>query len=80
MEHRILEKVLNCHDKCIVGVTLVAVILVNEDADSGTLVDGVVVENVDTADALAVVVNHQTQLVVREQVVVIHQELLDLEQ
>ena len=55
---------------------------VDEDADLGTFVESIVVVDVDATDGLLRVdeVNHQAELFLRVQVVVVQQELLDVEQ
>ena len=55
---------------------------IDEDADFGPLVEGVVVVEVDAADGFTggVEVNHQAQLLLRGQVVVIQEKLFDVEQ
>ena len=54
---------------------------VDEDADANMLVHRVVIVKVEAADGGLgfIQVNHQTELFLAEQVVVIQQELLDLE-
>lgn len=63
-------------------MALAPVGLINEDADLCPFVEGVVVVDVDTADGppCAVEVNHQAELLLRGQVIVVQQELLDVKQ
>jgi len=81
VQHEVAEKVFNAQAKRGLGVALPAVGLVDEDAQTGALVEAVVVVNVDAADGLSALgqVDHQTELLVGLQVVVGQQELLDLE-
>ena len=80
IQHDVVEKVLDAQSQSSLGVTLLTKRFVNQDAQSCTAIEAVVVEDVDTADGLSafIQVNHQTELLVGEQVVVSQQELLYL--
>lgn len=62
-------------------MALLSVCRVDEDADADVRIDGVVVVEVEAADGSAafVQVNHQAELLLAGQVVVIQQKLFDLE-
>ena len=80
MQHNVVEKVLDAQSQSSLGVTLLAKRFVNQDAQSCAAIEAVVIENVDTADGCStfIQVNHQSELLVAEQVVVSQQELLYL--
>ena len=80
MEHDIVEEVFDAQSQSCLGIALLAMRLVNQNAQARPLVDAVVVEDVDAADGLSVFgqVNHQAELLVAEQVVVDQQKLLNL--
>ena len=77
---KVLKKIVDTQPQGGFGIALLAKCLVNEDAQSCTAIETVVVEDVDAADGLSVFgqVNHQPELLVAEQVVVAQQELLNL--
>ena len=81
MEQHIIKKVFDAQGQSGFCVALSAEGFVNQDAQSGPLVDGVVVEDVDAAYGLSAFgqVNHQAELPLTGQVVVVQEELLDLE-
>lgn len=80
VEHDIMEEVFDTQSQSGLGIALLAVCLINQDAQARPLVDAVVVEDVDAANGLSAFgqVDHQAELLVAEQVVVAQQELLDL--
>ena len=80
MQHYIMEKVLYTQGQSGLGIALLAMLFVDQDAQSSALVDAVVVEDVDAADGFArlVQVNHQAELFGGDQVVVAQQKLLNL--
>ena len=80
VEHDIVEEVFDAQSQRSLGIALLAVCLINQDAQSRAAIEAVVVEDVDTADGCSafIQINHQTELLVAEQVVVAQQELLDL--
>ena len=81
MEQHIIKKVFDAQGQGGFCVALLAEGFVDQDAQASPLVDGVVVENVDTAYGLSAFgqVNHQSKLPLAGQVVVVQKELLDLE-
>ena len=81
MQHDIIEKILNAQSQSGFGIALLAKRFVNQNAQTRPLVDAVVVEDVDAADGLSAFgqVNHQSELLVAEQVIVAQKELLNLE-
>ena len=80
VQHNVVEKVLNAQSQSSLGIALLAKRLVDEDAQSRAAIEAIIIEDVDTADGLSafIQVNHQTELLVAEQVVVVQQELLYL--
>ncbi len=81
MEQQMIKKVFEAQGQSGFGIALLTVGLVDEDAQSRPLVEGIVVVDVDAAYGLPVFgqVNHQAELLCAEQVVVVQQELLNLE-
>ena len=80
MQHNVVEKVLDAQSQSSLGIALLAKCFVDEDAQSRAAIEAIIIEDVDTADGLSafIQVNHQTELLVAEQVVVSQQELLYL--
>ena len=80
MQHNIVEKIFNAQSQSRLGIALLAKRLVDEDAQSSAAIETVVVEDVDTTNGRPafIQVDHQTELLVAEQVIVAQQELLDL--
>jgi len=81
MQHEVAEKVFDAQGKRGFGIALLTVCFVDEDSQTGALVEAVVVVDVDAADGLPTFaqVDHQTELLVAEQVIVAQKELLNLE-
>ena len=81
VELQVVEKIVQAKGEGGLGVALLAVRRINEDADADVFINGVEVVKVEAADGSAAVgeVNHQAELLLAEQVVVVQQELLDLE-
>ena len=81
VEHQVVEKIVEAKGEGGLGMALLAVRRVNEDSDADVRIDRVEVIKVEAADGCAAFgeVDHQAELLLAEQVVVIQQELLDLE-
>ncbi len=80
VQHDIVEKIFNAQRQSSFGIALLAIGLVDENAQARPLVNAIIVENVDAADGLPAFgqVDHQAKLLIAEQVIVAQKELLDL--
>lgn len=81
MQQQIVEEILHAQGQRSLGIALLTIFLVDEDAQAGTAVESVVVMDVDAAYGLPALgqVDHQAELFLGRNVVVAQQELLDLE-
>ena len=75
-----MEEILDAQGQGGLGIALLTVGLVNQDAQAGSLVESIVIIDVDAADGLPAFgqVDHQAKLLLRRYVVVVQQKLLDL--
>lgn len=80
MQQQIMEEILDAQAQGGLGIALLAVGLVNQDAQAGSFVESIVIIDVDAADGGAAIghVNHQAELLLRRYVVVVQQKLLYL--
>ena len=81
VNHEIVEQVFQKELNGLAGMTLLAMGFVDENAHADSLVDGVIVEKVHAADRTSFWrdMDHQSHLLVGDQVAVAEKELLNLE-
>ena len=62
MHHEVVEEVFECQIDSLFGIASASIGLVDEDADAHPLVEGVIVEQIDTADRLGFLsgLDHET--------------------
>lgn len=80
MQQQIVEEIFDAQCQGCLGIALLTIHLVNQDAQTGATVERVVVVDVDATDGGSAFgqVNHQAELLLGRYVVVAQQELLDL--
>ena len=81
VEQQVVEKIIQTEFQGSGSITLTAIFLVDEDADARPTVDGIVIVNVDATYGFTgrCMVNHQAELFLAEEVVIVEQELFDVE-
>ena len=80
MQQQIFKKVFNAQGQRSLGIALLAVGFVDENAQAGAAVEGIVIIDVDAANGGSAFgqVGHQTELLLSGDVVVVQQKLLNL--